>query len=67
MKVTIEGTDIYGGIPYPTVSIAALNNDVSVEEALDMVKRALVAWGFSWDQVFDDKITSGNRTKNKKE
>ena len=75
MKVIIECTSYTNGTK---VTIETPSDDVPAEDALDMAKRALVAWGYQPENIFDppqdtcdcDDCTknkpSGNRTKKSK-
>lgn len=55
MKITIEPTD--NGILLSRVAqnhkveITHPSDDLNFEEAMDLTKRALIAWGFSPDSV----------------
>ena len=51
MKVTIEPT--IQPAAYTTVILSEPSDDLNAEAALEMVKRALVAWGFHWDLIFE--------------
>ena len=53
MKVTIEGTEQHLSFPSPTVTITTATDDVSVEDALDIVKRALIAYGFQPENIYE--------------
>lgn len=56
MRITIEPTarGLDGEFPNSKVILELPTDDVFVEDALDMVKRALVAWGFHWSNIFDE-------------
>lgn len=55
MKVTIEPTQDQTGEthPFPKVAIDSPHDDLDIEEAMSLVERALVAWGFHPDTVQD--------------
>ena len=51
MIITIEPSDPnYGS----KVVITLPHDDVSAEDAIEATKRALVAFGFHWDCIFQD-------------
>ena len=50
MKVTIEPngpSDPYSNVNHPTVTISVPDDDLDVDQALNLVHDALIAWGFS--------------------
>ena len=53
MKVTIEPSAPNNG--YLTVSISGPSDDIDCEDALEMVLNALVAWGYNYDSVFEER------------
>ena len=55
MKVTIEPTEQHNEYPNSTVMISYPNDDVDCNDAIDMVLNALVAWGFSYSLVFEER------------
>ena len=57
MKITIEPTEQHDEYPNATVTISYPSDDVDCEDAVDMVLKALVAWGFSYAVVFEDRET----------
>ena len=52
MKITIEPTEEHA-IPCPTVNLTVPDDDLSVIEVLELIKCALLAWGFHPDTVKD--------------
>lgn len=58
MKITIEPTEGHVDYPNPSVVIAYPSDDITTEDAVDMALRAVVAFGYDWQQVFgsDDII-----------
>ena len=55
MKVTIEPTEQHHEYQNPTITISYPNDAVDCEEAVDMVLNALVAWGYSYQLVFEER------------
>lgn len=59
MKITLEPTENTrtenGMILYPhaTVSISHPDDDANIEETMELIKQALLAWGFSPKTVED--------------
>ena len=53
MKITIEPTEKHEpGVNYPTVTMQLPGDDFMVDELLDeLIKPALVAWGYSPELV----------------
>ena len=66
MKVTIEGTEPHNTFPSPTVTISYPGDDVDAEDALDMVKKALVAWGYQWNNIFEDNVRLSDNKNTKR-
>jgi hypothetical protein len=56
MRITIEPTaeGQQGEYTNNIVVLRTLHDDVNAEDALDLVKRALVAWGFHWNNIYDE-------------
>jgi hypothetical protein len=62
MRITIEATAIETGdqvFPEPRVVVETMHDELDAEEALDLCKRALVAWGFHWDNFYDNQDAQG--------
>ena len=55
MKITIEPSEMHREYPSATVTISYPNDDVDCDDALDMVLNALVAWGFDYKSVFEER------------
>jgi len=55
MKITLEPThnQLKETYPYPKVTIDSPRDDLDIEEAMSLVEKALVAWGFHPDTVQD--------------
>ena len=52
MKITLEPTEKTDKKPYhSTVSISVADDDLNLEEVIEMVKGALIAFGYSADSV----------------
>lgn len=56
MRITIEATanGALAAYPKPKVILELPTDDMAVEDALDLVQRALVAWGYHWSNIFDE-------------
>ena len=57
MKVTIEPTEQHDEYPNSTVTISYPTDDIECEDAVNMVLNALVAWGYDYKNVFEDRET----------
>ena len=53
MRITIEPSVRHDGIMPNRVMIETPSDDLEVDEALDTVKLALAAWGYSWESLFE--------------
>ena len=54
MRITIEPTEAYNGnFPQQTVTISVPNDNMHVGEAVELMKNALIAWGYHPDSVAD--------------
>ena len=55
MKITIEPTQDQSKEKhaFDTITIESLHDDLHIDEAMSLVERALVAWGFHPDTVQD--------------
>jgi len=58
MKITIEPSADQMGeeYPYPKVTLEVPRDDVMIEEAADMMRQALLGWGFS-EALVDEVIS----------
>jgi len=56
MRITIEptSTDTLAYIPYYKVIMESSCDDLTAADMLDMLKRAAVAWGYNWSNIFDE-------------
>ena len=57
MKVTIEPTEQHNEYPNSTVTISYPTDDISCEDVVNMVLNALVAWGYDYENVFEERET----------
>jgi hypothetical protein len=56
MRITIEPTQpVEGGIAHTTVAVSQPDDDLNIGEVVDLLRAALIAWGFSEKSV-DDEI-----------
>lgn len=55
MKITLEPTEEHRDIPYTTVILSQPSDDLPFAEALELVARALKAWGYP-PELVDEAI-----------